>query len=95
MCTQAFSGVPAARAWMLETGALFMRTETELILTSRRVVSGRLLESGFTFQYPDWPRAAQDLCRRHRSSVSVRSLEPPNRSAYSKGVHSTISPGRS
>jgi uncharacterized protein (TIGR01777 family) len=55
-------GLPA-RAWMLEIGAVFMRTETELILKSRRVVPARLLENGFTFQYPDWSTAALDLCR--------------------------------
>ena len=48
---------------MLEIGAVFMRTETELILKSRRVVPARLLEHGFTFQYPDWRGAARDLCR--------------------------------
>jgi uncharacterized protein len=54
-------GLPIAR-WMLEIGAVLMRTETELILKSRRVVPGRLLRHGFTFTYPDWRRAAQDLC---------------------------------
>jgi NAD dependent epimerase/dehydratase family enzyme len=49
---------------MLEIGAIFMRTETELILKSRRVVPGRLLEHGFKFTYPDWRDAALDLCRR-------------------------------
>jgi NAD dependent epimerase/dehydratase family enzyme len=39
-----------------------MRTETELILKSRRVVPARLLEHGFTFKYPYWPDAARDLC---------------------------------
>ena len=53
-------GLPAAR-WMLEVGAFFMRTETELILKSRRVVPARLMERGFTFEYPDWPEAARDL----------------------------------
>jgi hypothetical protein len=51
---------------MLELGAVFMRTETELILKSRRVVPRRLLESGFVFQYPRWPEAAGDLCRQAR-----------------------------
>ncbi len=54
-------GLPAAR-WMLEIGALLMRTETELILKSRRVIPGRLLQSGFSFEYPTWPEAARDLC---------------------------------
>jgi NAD dependent epimerase/dehydratase family enzyme len=39
-----------------------MRTETELILKSRRVVPARLLEHGFKFKYPDWRDAAFDLC---------------------------------
>lgn len=60
-------GLPAT-AWMLEIGAVFLRTETELILKSRRVFPGRLLSSGFSFQFPDWQGAAQDLCSqaRHR-----------------------------
>ena len=58
-------GLPATR-WMLEIGALALRTETELILKSRRVVSGRLLQVGFKFQFPIWAEAAADLCRRWR-----------------------------
>jgi uncharacterized protein len=38
--------------WLLELGAFFMRTETELLLKSRRVVPTRLLREGFTFRYP-------------------------------------------
>jgi uncharacterized protein len=56
-------GLPA-RTWMLEIGAIFMRTETELVLKSRRVVPARLLEHGFRFTYSDWRSAAGDLCRR-------------------------------
>lgn len=55
------AGLPATR-WMLEAGAVFMRTETELVLKSRRVVPGRLLEHGFAFGFPDWEQAARDLC---------------------------------
>jgi uncharacterized protein (TIGR01777 family) len=58
-------GLPATE-WMLEAGALVLRTETELILKSRRVVPGRLLGEGFTFQFPTWPEAARDLCSRKR-----------------------------
>lgn len=43
-------GLPATR-WMLEIGAFFLRTETELILKSRRVIPGRLLDSGFRFEH--------------------------------------------
>jgi uncharacterized protein len=60
-------GLPATR-WMLEVGALFMRTETELVLKSRRVVPGRLLGEGFTFTYPDWRDAARELCDRVRQN---------------------------
>ena len=59
-------GLPAAN-WMLEIGAVFLRTETELILKSRRVIPGRLLDAGFTFDFQTGPEAAQDLCRRVRS----------------------------
>ena len=58
-------GLPASK-WMLQLGAIFLRTETELILKSRRVVPGRLLEAGFRFDFPEWPAAAQDLVRRWR-----------------------------
>ncbi len=56
-------GLPAA-AWMAAIGAVFMRTETELVLKSRRVVPGRLLKAGFEFEFPDWPKAARDLVAR-------------------------------
>ena len=50
--------------WMLEIGAFFLRTETELLLKSRWVLPKRLLDSGFKFQFPIWESAAQDLVRR-------------------------------
>lgn len=53
-------GLPAA-AWMAEIGAFFLRTDTELILKSRRVVPGRLLDAGFDFAHPSWPAAARAL----------------------------------
>jgi uncharacterized protein (TIGR01777 family) len=52
--------------WMLELGAVLMRTESELVLKSRRVVPGRLLAQGFSFSYPEWPAAARELCARWR-----------------------------
>lgn len=58
-------GLPATK-WMLELGALVLRSETELILKSRRVIPTRLLDSGFTFQFPTWANAANDLCTRWR-----------------------------
>jgi uncharacterized protein len=56
--------------WMLEIGALFLRTETELILKSRRVVPEILTGKGFTSQFPKWPQAARDLCDRWRNQQS-------------------------
>lgn len=63
-CGAAF-GLPASET-MLELGAFFLRTETELILKSRRVVPGRLLDAGFEFQFPLWPAAACELVQRWR-----------------------------
>jgi NAD dependent epimerase/dehydratase family enzyme len=60
---RAATGLPSTR-FMLELGAWFLRAETELILKSRRVIPGRLLQSGFNFQFPDWASAASDLVRR-------------------------------
>jgi uncharacterized protein (TIGR01777 family) len=56
-------GLPVTR-WMAEIGAFFLRTDTELTFKSRRVVPGRLLAAGFTFEWPDWPAAARDLVAR-------------------------------
>ena len=53
-------GLPATE-WMLEVGAIFLRTETELILKSRRVVPGKLLASGFQFQFPEMRTALESL----------------------------------
>lgn len=51
----------AATRWMLEIGAIFLRTETELIIKSRRVIPGRLIKSGFEFQFPFLRGALEDL----------------------------------
>ncbi len=58
-------GLPATQ-WMLEIGAWLMRTETELVLKSRRVVPGRLQAEGFEFDYPTWPEASKELIDRWR-----------------------------
>lgn len=54
---------------LIEIAALFLRTESELVLKSRRVVPTRLLDAGFEFDFPDWPQAAEDLVQqwRHRN----------------------------
>lgn len=56
-------GLPA-NVWMLELGAFFLRTETELMIKSRKVIPGALLASGFRFQFPGIEEAFEDLCGR-------------------------------
>jgi len=52
--------LPAA-SWMLEVGAFFLRTETKLIIKSRRVIPRRLLESGFQFRFTSIEQSFRDL----------------------------------
>jgi uncharacterized protein (TIGR01777 family) len=59
-------GIPAERH-LLEVAAFLHRTETELLLKSRRVVSGVLTRNGFRFQHPNWPEAAIELCDEWRA----------------------------
>ena len=71
-------GIPAME-WQLAVGAFLMRSETELILKSRRVVPKLLTNSGFEFEFPDWKDAAADLCDRwkHESTPSANSGQVP------------------
>jgi uncharacterized protein len=55
--------LPVAR-WQLRLGGLITGTEPELLLKSRRVVPQKLLDSGFTFDFPNWDHAARDIARR-------------------------------
>ncbi|MFD6434182.1 TIGR01777 family oxidoreductase [Streptomyces venezuelae] len=64
-------GLPATR-WMAEVGAFVLRSDTELLLKSRRVVPGRLRDAGFTFDHGAWPLAAADLVRRTRRTRRTR-----------------------
>lgn len=66
-------GLPASRL-MLEVGAVFLRTETELILKSRRVFPRRLTEDGFQFAFSDWATAARDLCQRWRAARGQKQI---------------------
>ncbi|MGB7266138.1 MAG: TIGR01777 family oxidoreductase [Terracidiphilus sp.] len=59
------NGLPAPTL-LLAVGMFFLRTEPELVLKSRRVVPGRLLDAGFEFEFPAWADAAEDLVRRWR-----------------------------
>ncbi|WP_152189461.1 TIGR01777 family oxidoreductase [Georgenia satyanarayanai] len=60
-------GLPATRL-MAEVGAFALRTDTELLLKSRRVLPGRLTDAGFSFRYPAWRTAAPDLVARARET---------------------------
>jgi uncharacterized protein len=85
-------GLPAAK-WMLEVGAFFLRTETELVLKSRRVVPGRLLESGFKFEFPGWRDAAADLCLRWRSGRKVWGRAAASLDGPTAQIHGVRPPG--
>jgi uncharacterized protein (TIGR01777 family) len=63
-------GMPASK-WMIEIGTWLLRTESELVLKSRRVVPARLIESGFQFQFPTWKDAAVDLIQRRQYSRKI------------------------
>ena len=51
----------SAPLWLLEIGAFFLRTETELIIKSRRVIPKRLEEAGFTFRFREMEDAVREI----------------------------------
>ena len=53
-------GLPSPK-WLLEFGAVFIRTETELVLKSRWVVPERLQREGYTFIFPTLDETFQDI----------------------------------
>lgn len=53
-------GLPAAN-WMLKLGATVMGTETELVLKSRWVKPGRLMDEGFRWRWPAFGDALMNL----------------------------------
>jgi hypothetical protein len=61
-------GFPAP-VWMIEIGTFLLRTESELVLKSRRVIPTRLVDAGFTFTFPYWSTAAHDLVTRSRGNA--------------------------
>ncbi|SOE16130.1 hypothetical protein SAMN06272775_7018 [Streptomyces sp. 2323.1] len=73
-------GLPATR-WMAELGAFALRSDTELLLKSRRVVPGRLRAAGFAFAHPEWEGAATSLVQRARlvRAASGRARESSSR----------------
>lgn len=67
-------GVPSAK-WILEIGAAFMDTETELILKSRWADPLRLREAGFRWRHPRAADAIEDLRRSRGLSGFFRESE--------------------
>ncbi|WP_416297868.1 TIGR01777 family oxidoreductase [Paenibacillus illinoisensis] len=55
-------GLPSPR-WMLEVGARFIRTETELVLKSRWVIPERIEQEGFTFMYDTLDTALDEILK--------------------------------
>jgi len=53
---------------LLELRTLLLRTESELVLKSRRVAPRRLLEDGFRFQFTNWTAAADDFVARWKNN---------------------------
>ncbi len=53
-------GLPSP-IWLLKIGAIFIKTETELVLKSRWVIPERLLNQGFTFSYPKIEGALSEI----------------------------------
>jgi len=53
-------GIPLPK-WLLEIGANMIRTETELVLKSRRVVPKRLIDNGFSFKYMSLTKSLNHL----------------------------------
>jgi NAD dependent epimerase/dehydratase family enzyme len=55
-------GLPSPQ-WLLEIGAVVIRTETELILKSRWVIPERLEQEGYTFQYEKISEALEEIIK--------------------------------
>lgn len=62
-------GIPL-QPWMLELGAIVLRTETELVLKSRWVLPERLESAGFEFVYPHLGPAVREILG--RGAVAAR-----------------------
>lgn len=66
-------GLPAT-ALMAGLGARVLDTDPELLLKSRSVIPGRLVEAGFRFRFPWWAEAAPDLVAQTRRRPEGLSL---------------------
>ncbi|HEY5912449.1 MAG TPA: TIGR01777 family oxidoreductase [Verrucomicrobiae bacterium] len=75
-------GLPASR-WMLEIGAFILRSETELVIKSRRVVPGKLLAEGFVFRHPHLLPSIQHLISPRRMAA----LPPPKPNRFTRTMN--------
>jgi uncharacterized protein (TIGR01777 family) len=55
-------GLPVPN-FLLEIGVVLLRTQTELVLKSRKVVSKRLEEEGFKFDFNTLDEAFEEICK--------------------------------
>ncbi|MFK7771347.1 MAG: TIGR01777 family oxidoreductase [Saprospiraceae bacterium] len=53
-------GLPASK-WMIEIGTFFLRSESELVLKSRKVIPKKLLEEGFEFRFENLDKALKNI----------------------------------
>ncbi|MCD4851541.1 TIGR01777 family oxidoreductase [Arthrobacter sp. AK01] len=58
-------GIPTP-AWLLEAGAVLIRTQTELVLKSRWVEPRKLLDAGFAFEHPSLAGALNEIAEGNR-----------------------------
>ncbi|MEQ1506577.1 MAG: DUF1731 domain-containing protein [Myxococcota bacterium] len=66
---------------MARLGAVMLGTDVELMLKSRRVIPGKLLEAGFGFALPRWDDAAPHLVDRIRARRAAGEAAPAEREA--------------
>lgn len=64
-------GIPTPR-WLLEFGAVVIRTEPELVLKSRWVEPRKLAQAGFQWKYPTLSTALQAILTAQDSSKTSR-----------------------
>ena len=57
---------------MLEVGTFLLRSESELVIKSRRVVPARLSAAGFEFRFPDLSPAVAHLEQQLADRASSR-----------------------
>ena len=53
-------GLPATK-WMIEIGTFLLRSESELVLKSRKVVPKKLQDEGFTFKFEELNKALKNI----------------------------------